>query len=140
VWELEVPLTSGRFESDDDVGVMIDAFHVVHERVFAVSEPGQYIECIYWKGRATAELPKPALREIAVADSVAEPNSWKPAWFGGGEPLRTPRYLGHLLLAGQTIAGQAIIEEPTTTVVVYPGWSATVTTSGDYLMTRGELQ
>ena len=51
VWELEVPLAAGRFESGADVETMVQAFHQVHERVFAVSEPGQHIECIYWKGR-----------------------------------------------------------------------------------------
>ena len=35
------------------------------------------------------------------------------------------------------MAGPAIIEEPTTTVVVYPGWTATVTDTGDYALTRG---
>jgi N-methylhydantoinase A len=37
------------------------------------------------------------------------------------------------------LTGPAVIEEPTTTVVVYPGWRATVTETGDYLMTYGEV-
>jgi N-methylhydantoinase A len=37
---------------------------------------------------------------------------------------------------GATVAGPAVIEEPTTTIVVYPGWNAAVTDGGDYLMTR----
>ena len=61
VWELEVPLGAGSFADDGDVERMVEAFHDVHERVFAVKEPGQYVECIYWKGRATAALPKPRL-------------------------------------------------------------------------------
>lgn len=31
-----------------------------------------------------------------------------------------------------------MILEPTTTVVVYPGWLATVTETADYLLTRQE--
>ena len=61
VWEIEVPLGAGSFADDGDVERMVEAFHDVHERVFAVKEPGQYVECIYWKGRATAALPKPRL-------------------------------------------------------------------------------
>jgi N-methylhydantoinase A len=36
--------------------------------------------------------------------------------------------------AGGRVEGPAIIEEPTTTVVVYPGMSATLTPSGNYLL------
>ncbi len=51
VWELEVPLPNSRFEGEEDVRALEEAFHVVHERVFAVKEPGQRLECLYWKGR-----------------------------------------------------------------------------------------
>ena len=44
--------------------------------------------------------------------------------------------LGAACRAGQRIAGPAVVELPTTTVVVYPGWTATVTERGDYLLER----
>ena len=43
---------------------MLDAFHEEHERVFAVKEPEQQIECAYWRGRLTAVLDAPPLRFI----------------------------------------------------------------------------
>jgi len=139
VWELEVPLASGRFTGPADVERMIEDFHRVHERVFAVSEPGQYIECIYWKGRATARLPKPALARIdgqAAAERSA-PVSHRSAWFGEDGPLETPQFRAGDFAPGHDIPGPALIQEPTTTVVVYPGWTATVTPTGDYLLTAG---
>lgn len=139
VWELEVPLTRGRFDSGDDVQVMVQAFHVVHDRVFAVSEPGQHIECIYWKGRATASLPKPGLHQSARETGIREPPTSAPAWFGGDRPIQTRRHFGYQLHAGQEIQGPAILEEPTTTVVVYPGWSATITAGGDYFMKKRNI-
>ena len=36
--------------------------------------------------------------------------------------------------AGATIAGPAIIEEPTTTIVVYPGTQAAVSDAGNYVL------
>ena len=51
----------GRFEAAPTSTTMVEAFHQVHERVFAVSEPGQHIECIYWKGRATRAPRQAAL-------------------------------------------------------------------------------
>jgi N-methylhydantoinase A len=135
VWELEVPLRSGRFEQPADVERMVEDFHRVHERVFAVSEPGQYIECIYWKGRATARLPKPALpRHHGVADAPPVPAAVRSAWFGDHGPMETPQFRAEALAPGHALTGPAIIQEPTTTVVVYPGWGATVTPTGDYLL------
>ena len=61
VWELDVPVPA-RLESDDDVRGLEEAFHATHERIFAVREPGQYLECLLWKARATAVPEKPALR------------------------------------------------------------------------------
>jgi N-methylhydantoinase A len=50
-----------------------------------------------------------------------------------------PRYDGPALPAGARIEGPAIIREPATTVVVYPGSAATVTELGNYLLeTEGE--
>ena len=45
-----------------------------------------------------------------------------------------PRYDGAALPAGTKIDGPAILREPTTTVVVYPGSSAVVTQLGNYLL------
>jgi N-methylhydantoinase A len=137
VWELEVPLHAGRFEDEGDVGRMVEAFHDVHERVFAVKEPGRYLECIYWKGRATATLPKPRLPHVDTNGAgPPELQAVRRAFFGSDGAVDTPIYLGSALSAGQRLSGPAIVEEPTTTVVVYPGWSLTVTVTDDYLLER----
>jgi N-methylhydantoinase A len=137
VWELEVPLAASRFGSEHDIQAMIEAFHLVHERIFAVSEPGRGIECIYWKARATAHLPKPDLRRREVAkDAAPGATATYDAWFGDDNPVPTPRFHGPSLSPEAVIAGPGIIQEPTTTIVVFPGWTARVLETGDYLMTR----
>jgi N-methylhydantoinase A len=136
VWELEVPLRSPRLSTEADVGAMVEDFHSVHERVFAVKEPGQHVECLYWKGRATATLTKPELRRFESNGADPRPDRSRRAWLGLGAPVDAAVYLGDSLEAGQHLGGPAIVEEPTTTVVVYPGWSLAVTSSGDYLLER----
>jgi N-methylhydantoinase A len=138
VWELEVPLHAGRFEGPEDVERMTEDFHRVHERVFAVAEPGQYIECIYWKGRATARLLKPAPPRLdGRADGPPRPLAVRAAWFGELGAIDTPQFRAEAFVPGHELSGPAIIQEPTTTIVVYPGWHATVTPTGDYLLTAG---
>jgi N-methylhydantoinase A len=137
VWELDVPLRGSKFNDAQDVQAMIGDFHVAHERVFAVSEPGQGIECIYWKARAAAHLPRPLLATKASdAGNEPVPMAVNDAWFGSETPIQTARYDGRTLSAGTVLKGPCVIQEPTTTIVVLPGWSALVRNNGDYMMTR----
>lgn len=132
VWELDVPI-GARLEDMAAVAALEEAFHQAHERVFAVREPGQYLECLLWKVRATAELDKPAVRARPDAeDPRSEPHSHVECYFRQEGTVSVPRYDGISLRGGTRIAGPALIREPTTTIVVYPGCSATVTALGNY--------
>jgi N-methylhydantoinase A len=135
VWELEVALDRSRFNDDEDLTALTDEFHRVHDRVFAVKDPDQYVECIYWKGRATAEIPKPAPAQF-TASAETTTRRTRMCHFGEGE-VETACYLaGELAPGDRVVQGPAIVEEPTTTVVVHPGWNLGVTDTGDYLMTK----
>lgn len=48
--------------------------------------------------------------------------------------IDTPIYKPEVLPPGAVVHGPAIVEEPTTTVVVYPGQAITVSPSGNYLL------
>jgi N-methylhydantoinase A len=134
VWELDVPLGGARFEGRADVDVLEEDFHETHERVFAVREPGQHLECLLWKVRATAALEKPEMRPRELPSGDARPSDSVSAYFPETLAVDVPRFDGATLPLGARIAGPAIIREPTTTVVVYPESSATVTPLGNYLL------
>ena len=65
-----------------------------------------------------------------------KPKPWarRAAYFGPDDLRNTPVFRGIDLAPGAVIAGPAIIEEPTTTIVVYPQMSATVSPSGHYIL------
>jgi N-methylhydantoinase A len=133
VWELDVPVPS-RLETDADVSALEEAFHATHERIFAVREPGQYLECLLWKARATAVLAKPELRARHAGETVAALPENVGAYFAETGFAPVACYDGTAVAAGSTIDGPAIIREPTTTIVVYPGSSAFVTPLGNYVL------
>ncbi len=54
---------------------------------------------------------------------------------GDGEAVTAPVYDGAKLGAGDVIAGPAVIEEETTTVLIEPGWQARLHESASYLLT-----
>jgi N-methylhydantoinase A len=133
VWELDVPVPP-RLRSDEDVRGVEEAFHATHERIFAVRESGQYLECLLWKVRATAVLEKPELRPREPAADAREEEAHVEAYFKETGLAPVPRYDGAALPVGTKISGPAILREPTTTIVVYPGSSAVVTQLGNYLL------
>lgn len=133
VWELEVPLVAGRFRGPEDVAALVEAFHDVHERVFAVKQPGQAVECLNWKVRFTGHIETQRPDVAATpAYQPAVPHGQRSAYFAETGRTETAVYYGDRLAAGAEIEGPAIIEELTTTLVVYPGMRARVGGSGTY--------
>jgi N-methylhydantoinase A len=134
VWELEVPLPCRRFHGRGDLDALIEAFHQVHERVFAVRDDLSEVECLNWKGRLSVHLTGKWKETAIPSKAVAMPHDQRPAYFGGADSVMTPIFRGLSLPAGASVAGPAIIEVPTTTLVVYPGMSARVTGAGNFLI------
>lgn len=135
VWELDTPLPVKRFHTGKDVAALVEAFHTVHDRVYAVRDEQSEVECVNWRGRISirlAEPPKPVQRKM----KRRTPKPWtrRDAYFGPDDVRQTPVFRGGELEPGALIAGPAIIEEPTTTIVVYPQMSATVSPSGHYIL------
>ncbi len=95
----------------------------------------------------------PEVTGVRLASHVVTPS---PVVGGGSSPVATapvpakhrranlgqgfgevPVYLGSDLVPGSVIPAPAIIEETFTTIVVYPGWQASVDAAGDYTLERG---
>ena len=136
VWELSVPLRNSGFRNDTDVTNMVEDFHAVHERVFAVNDPGSYVEALLWKARLTAIVDKPVL-VAGGGGSNNKPRDHRSAHFPGIGKTDVACYDGPTLAPGAQLAGPAIIEEPTTTLIVYPGMTANVTDYRNYLIETG---
>lgn len=132
-WELVLPLASGQIESRTDVEAIVEDFHAAHSRMFAVNDPGQTVECVYWKGRLTARLNKPPLTR-KLAQTVVGPPRMRVVHFPETGDTNVAVYHGVSLTPGTRIEGPAVIQEPTTSIVVYPNSIAMVTALGNYLI------
>jgi N-methylhydantoinase A len=136
VWELEIPVAGDSFDVPADVGGLVDAFHEMHERVFAVRDPEQPVEFLNWRGRLTGRVRAARLEPARdLAERTVRAERQRMAYFGDGvERVPTPVYVGDQLAPGGLIEGPAIVEEPTTTLVVYPGSRARISAGGRYLV------
>ena len=134
-WEMEVPLRIKRIGSDSDVVTIKETFDAVHERFYAINDPEGPIECLNWKGRLTAILPKPHEPTMeGVTETTPTPSRTTSAYFERTGATETSVYEGAELEPGNVIVGPAIIEEPTTTVVVHAGSTCRVTATNNYLL------
>ena len=134
IWELEVPLPSERFREPADVAALVEAFHRTHERIHAVRDPEGELECLNWKGRVAIPLDTAEAADAALTMPTELVPSREQQAFFGDETIATPVFRGAEVPADIAIPGPAIIEEPTTTLIVYPGMSARRSSSGNYLL------
>jgi N-methylhydantoinase A/oxoprolinase/acetone carboxylase beta subunit/N-methylhydantoinase B/oxoprolinase/acetone carboxylase alpha subunit len=134
-WELEVPLAAGRLSGPEDLAALVERFHAEHERVFAVKQAGQPVECLSWKARFSGRtnIAKPS-RSVDPEYREVAPKEHRRAYFPEIGHTDMPVHFGEDLLPGALVRGPAVIEEPTTTIVVYPGMAARVGGSGSYLL------
>ena len=139
IWELETPLPRTRFDSNYDVDELKDAFHKVHERVFEVRDEASEVECVNWKARLTVRVGASVKSgaKLGGGDTQSSPTATRLCYFGNQRAIATPVFRGSDLSPGARIAGPAVIEEPTTTVVVYPGMAALLSSSGNYVLDTG---
>ena len=134
VWERETELPSRDIVSPEDVARLAEAFHQTHERIYAIRDPRSAVEFVNWKGRvAVRTTDRPARAETLPTPVSANPLNRRPAFFGVGV-VDTPVYRGSALPPGAVVVGPAVIEEPTTTIVIYPGMSARVSAAGHFIV------
>jgi N-methylhydantoinase A len=127
IWvPLAGPAGSGGEIGEADLAEAAERFHSAHERERSFARREEPVHIIGAKvvSRRSSEKPHRQAGEASgAARSTPEPVSTREVYFdasSGWTP--TPVYQGESLEAGAELAGPAILEEPDTTIVVYPGW------------------
>jgi N-methylhydantoinase A/oxoprolinase/acetone carboxylase beta subunit len=137
-YELPVPILAPL--GPVDLAGAQTAFHAVHERAYGYARPGQPVEFVNFRAVHTYRLPDPRVRPAArlrgaTTDArVAE----RLVHFGPAGFVPTPIYTRPRLPLGVELGGPAIVEQPDTTTVVPPGWTARVEASGNIRISRSE--
>ena len=141
VWELEIELKNGEFKSETDIEDLIAKFHQMHERVFAIIDEGQTVECLNWRGRLIGKVDAPSLEPSRTSSAKSKKHDREKETIFDGKKVKTSIYKGEALSVGDRISGPAVVEEPTSTLVVYPGSSVVVSGGGRYIISlKGLIQ
>lgn len=112
-------------------------FHDLHKQLFTYNEPDSLVEIVNIEATVygkTALLPPSRLAKGGKPEKALKTRR-QMLFTSDGSPTLTSVYDGEKLGADDQVKGPAVIEEPTTTIVVNPGWTARLDESGTYVIT-----
>ena len=133
--EVEVPTPSSGGMNESEVAVMVDAFNKRHDALYGYSMPGAPVELINLRVSARGITDKPVFERLPYAgEDASHALKGKRRAFFNGEFVDTPVYDGLKMGYGNHVVGPAIIEQPTTTIVVTPDYEVRCDEYGSYVM------
>ena len=137
VHECTVDIDNFRID-DTTIDRVKEAFHARHEELYTYCERHNPVEVVNIESTLFGLIEKPRPPRLDSTGSLEQAlKDRRPAIFHrSGDATSTPVYDGSKLGVGVSVAGPAIIEEVTTTIVIEPGWTASLHESGSYLLTR----
>ena len=111
------------------------AFHDQHERIYTIKDENDTVEFTTWKVRAIGSTGGANRGGLAIASQKAKPRAkaWRQVYLGK-KFHDVPVYNGEKFGAGTSIAGPAIIEQPTTTILLLERQIAKVDDFGNLMV------
>ncbi len=125
-YEVSVPVAG--LNSDADLAALGKRFHEAHRRRYGHMAESEAVEIVNFQVTAVGAIPKPQLGAVAVptASQPLAPHETRIAYFSPTEAIEVPVFRRSALTAGAAIDGPAVIEEKTSTTVLYPGQHAAI--------------
>lgn len=138
VHECSITVPNGTLNANSVLEIL-QTFHQRHKQLYTYDEQSSLVELVNVEVTVTGHVSKPNLPTLAnqVNDvNTASTGNQTMIFDQSYQWVDTPIYDGTLLGAGAMITGPALIEEPTTTIVIKPGWKASLHESGTYELTK----
>ena len=135
--EVEVPLEFRGRLTRKAIDQTVRHFEQQHDSLYGYSMVGAPVELINLRVTARGLTPKPKFARTPRARGAAARArlGTRSAWFDG-KWVRTPVYDGLQLQNGHEVKGPAIVQQPTTTIIVPTDFDLKVDDFNNYLMYR----
>jgi len=128
IFEINVTMKDIDMEAEDLPQQVANAFHKRHEELYTYSSPEQEVVLVNARcsvvGKLTSMPQEPALANAPELEAKGLRNAYVGEW------LDIPVYAMDDLAPNHRIAGPAIVESRTTTILLRPGDHANVTATG----------
>jgi N-methylhydantoinase A len=120
IFEIDVPLDNVDWESSTLLADIHERFHRRHEELYTYASRGQEVVLVNVRVAAVGEVGALSMKQDSrAAAPEAAPRRMQRAYFGGWQEV--PVFAFDDLAEGTRLAGPAIIEAETTTVVINAG-------------------
>jgi N-methylhydantoinase A len=134
VHECRVEVATGAVD-ESFVTELAAAFHRRHEALYTYCEPDNVAELINVEVNVYGRSPRITPAREEAGKGVRAPAGERLAYFAEFGAFRpTPVIDGRHVATGAVVEGPSIVEEETTTIVVFPGWKLGVPRSDVYVM------
>ena len=120
-------------------GDYVARYEQLHQQLYSYTHSGRAIEATAARVEVVGTTADPPDVTVEPVPRVPEPTEATRTWLDG-EWRTTGVFLRDGLHPGDEITGPAIICEPTSTVVIDPGFEASITTRGEILIAEVESQ
>lgn len=137
IHELTIPIPSDGELTAASVRQMEQSFHDLHERMFTYNVSESPVDLFHWRIVAHRKVDSPAAPEFTTSTQsvTSAEKGTRRVYFGDIDDYReTQIYDGDKLERGMEVAGPAVVEEKTTTIVVFPGQKLEVNEYGDFIL------
>ncbi len=134
--EVDVRTALARLTSAD-LNALTEAFHARHEERFSFSLPDRGVEIVYLRLRAVGRTAKIRMKEKPAPEATDSVKGKRNAYFGkdhGWHDIEV--HDSACLRAGQAISGPAIVEDPTTTILIPVGFVCETDHFGNLLLSQ----
>ncbi|MGH7087404.1 MAG: hydantoinase/oxoprolinase family protein, partial [Stellaceae bacterium] len=132
---LSVPVTIEQVRRADRQAIRA-AFDALYEQRYAHHSPDEPVELVNVRLAAIGQRPRLSFPRLGSGKAPA-PETRRPVWLGGREPVPCPIYRRPALPAGAAIAGPAIVQEHGTTTVLFAGDRCQVADTGELIVEVG---
>ncbi|WP_201595620.1 caprolactamase subunit alpha [Psychrobacter fulvigenes] len=138
VHECNVLIPNGKLDAES-VQTILESFHQRHKELYTYDERDSKVELVNIEVAVIGKISKPKLPTLPAQQgdiSQAQIDSRKMLFDQSYDWIDTPIYDGEQFGAGAVVTGPALIQEPTTTLVIKDGWQAELHETGTYKLTR----
>jgi N-methylhydantoinase A len=114
---VKVPIKSGEIRAED-ISTIIERFHEYHERTYSFRLPNSPVEIVNFHGVGIVKVKRPPLREIISKASIEDAVKETRDVFINGKYRSLIVYDKQNIPTNIKIKGPAVIEDPTSTILV----------------------
>lgn len=135
---VKVPVPNGMWDQEI-LGDIIDRFHQLHEQNYSFKLPNTQTEIVNLHLTSFGKVEKPKIEKLSITGKTVESalKEIRKVYYEENGWLETKIYKRNQLEPNMKIIGPAIVEEPSTSTVMYPGQSLEVDDYGNLIIYTG---